>query len=140
MKRNSFTDPSHVSEKRIWVGIGELWIATSTTDYDAAYIQSRNDEGDKERYLVLFLHDIKSRIELESHKVRGQRFLGVSANTMYESNWQRVDDSELSKFQNLLGKYDYVVTGGSDNLTKGALCEKFHNQGPIERSRILFQR
>lgn len=125
---------------RVWIGIGigELWLSHSQKDCDAIFIAQRNDDGNIERYIVNQLEDVKRRVELEGEKIRGQRFMGVSANGMYEPSWQRVETSDLDRFQNMLGKFDYVSKGPAITMTKDAIVAEFANHGVFASNRISF--
>ncbi len=136
MNRNSFADQTKVSELRTFVGEGEIWTPNSTADYDAVYIQSRNDQGTEESYLVYYMQEVKKRLAAAEKHVQGQRFLGIAGNSAYEPPQQRVDDAELIRFQILSGQYDYVASGKTANITKKTLTAGFHNQGPYDRNRV----
>lgn len=137
MNRNKFANKTEATPTRVWVGIGELWYSNTMTPHDAIYIQVRDDRDGQEGYLVYLLKDVKKRIDLESQNVRGQRFLGVSANSSSEPPQNRIDDFELSRMQSLLGRFDFV-TMGSDNLNKEAIIGSYTNHGPISSLRISF--
>lgn len=139
MKRNSFADSSIVSTPRTWVGVGEIWVVKSGLhDYDAIYIQAKVEDGDEERYYVHYVKDVKRSIELESHKVRGQRFLGVDGNSIYEPPQQKINDGSLVYFQSLLGKFDYASINISGNINKDSVIRDFSNGGVFDRSRVKF--
>ncbi len=136
MKRNSFADQNIASVVRTFVGEGEIWLPNSSADYDAIFIQSRNDQGDKESYLIYYMQEVSKRLALAEKHVRGQRFLGIAGNSAYEPPQQRVDDAEMLRLQVLSGLYDYVATGRTEILTKESLIAGFHNQGPFDRNRV----